>query len=188
MTVEQLKAVEEAGNKVLCHGKEHVNLKNDATTYAERYEEIVGGKQMLEALGFEVDTMVYPNGSFTDEALEITKKHYKYGIATAGYSQWGQQRYNKDPLDPYVIERVNIGSYYSGETSKDKAAALEAAKRNIDICIENNYLCVLMTHIGDAGEDGIAQILELIDYIESKGFAFVDLETGIQAHMPPEQE
>lgn len=187
LTTQQLAAIAEADNKVMCHGKNHKNLNNDATTYAQRYDEIIGGKQMLAELGFDVDTMVYPYGAYDDEVLEITKSAYKYGISTAGETAWGQQRYNEDPINLYAIERINVGSYYNAEAAEEKAAALEDAKRNIDVCIENNYLCVIMTHIGDAGEDGIEQIVELIDYIESKGHKIVDFDTAIQAHIPPEQ-
>ena len=187
LTTEELREIVDAGNKVMCHSKNHKNLKNTATTYEERYEEIVGGKQMLMDLGFDVDCMVYPNGSYDDEVLAITKSAYKYGISTSGETAYGQQRYNEDPINLYAIERINIGSYYAGQTAAEKAQALEDAKKNIDVCIEKNYLCVIMTHIGDAGEDGIAQIVELIDYIESKGYKIDDFDTAVQAHIQPEE-
>lgn len=188
LTVEQLHEIVNAGNKVLCHSKNHLNLLNKVATYEERCEEILGGKQMLEALGFETNTMVYPNGAFNDEVLEITKSAYQYGLATGGRTAWGEQRYNKDPIDLYVIERVNIGSYYKGETAEERAKALEDAKKNIDVCIEKNRLCVIMTHIGDADDEGIAQIVELINYVESKGYKFVDLDTALEAHTPPVEQ
>lgn len=187
LTVEEVQKIVEAGNKVMCHSKSHKNLKNEATTYNQRYDEIVGGKKMLADLGFEVDTMVYPNGSYDDEVLGITKSAYKYGVSTSGETTWGQQRYNEDPINQYVIERINIGSYYSGQTAEEKAQALEDAKKNIDVCIEKNYLCVIMTHIADAGEDGIAQIVELIDYIEQKGYKIDDFDTAVEAHLPPDE-
>ncbi len=185
LTTDQVRQIYNAGNKIMCHSKSHKNLKNEATTYEERYEEIIGGKQMLADMGFVVDTMVYPNGSYDDEVIELTKSFYKYGISTSGETKWGAQRYNEDPIDLYKIERVNIGSYYAGQTADEKAQALEDAKKNVDECIKNNYLCVIMTHIGDAGEDGIAQIVELINYIESKGYKIDDFDTAIKAHIQP---
>ena len=84
LTTDQLREIVEAGNKVMCHSKSHKNLVKVATTYEERYDEIIGGKHMLADLGFDVDTMVYPNGSYDDEVLAITRRDYKYGISTSG--------------------------------------------------------------------------------------------------------
>ena len=187
MTVEQLRKVVNAGNKVMCHGKSHINLKKGATTYEQRYDEIIGGKKMLADLGFDTDVMVYPEGAYNDEVIEITKSAYKYGISTAGDTVWGQQRYNAEPINKYAIKRIGIGAYYSGQNAEQKAQTLADAKENIDVCIEKNYLCVILTHIGDTEKDDIAQIVELIDYIEQKGYKIDDFDTAIEAHIPPDE-
>jgi hypothetical protein len=42
-----------------------------------------------------------------------------------------------------------------------------------------------MTHIGDADDNGISQIIELIDYIESLGYKIDDFDTALATHMQP---
>jgi len=102
MSMDLLYKLKEIGHDIEAHTLNHARLSD--LTYEEQEEQIIGSKNKLKELGFNITTFAYPYGAYNDDTIDILKKsEYILGRDTSQDRSWKDIRtpvvsYNEDYL------------------------------------------------------------------------------------------
>ncbi len=174
MTEAQLHELEDINWEISSHTVTHLPL-GDMTEEEQEYE-IKHSKEMLEAMGFEVDTICYPYGSVNNNTNKIARKYYRAGRRTDHLGQ-----INMTPLETYDMVVTPLGAYFDSSTQPYPTNSLEFYKYQVDKAVENNGWLIFMTHVADPSHDSIQQLYleQTIQYITNLGIEIATLKEGL---------
>ena len=168
MTVEELRALYDAGNEVYSHSYSHPAFYE--TTPAEIERQCRLSKQWLDDNGFgrTSDIIVYPGGLGADNKEEQARvrQFYRYGVDTyAGVS-------DEPIVNPYFVHRFNADT-----------ATLEQLTSKIDEAISSNGLLVFMNHAYELNKDRtneVAKMIAAIEYAKNAGATILPFGEAIR--------
>ena len=162
MTAEQVLEMQTHGCDITCH---HLTQNNmDTFKSADAYDkELSTFDEKAKAIGLKVDSICYPQGIYVSDYIPVVRKHYKMGFTT-------DRGDNAQPLESYFMKRVEV-------FPRDSSYDLNFVKTYVDN-IGNNWL-VFMTHSWYSTFN-VAQLKELVSYIQSKGIEIVGVNEGIK--------
>ena len=117
MDVKQMKTLLARGHEIGSHSHSHPLLPH--CTDRELEDEIVGSRRRLEAaLGADVTTFCYPNGSLDARSLAMVRQA---GYRAAVTTRWGS---NPQGQDPFQLQRFDMNASHT----KDRKGGFSAAR------------------------------------------------------------
>ena len=155
------------GVDIVSHTKTHPNLR--PLSNEELDVELGESKSYLENLGIPIKHLMYPYGTVNDKVIRKTKEYYDSACGTSS-------GINTHPIMTYHLRRLAVGSY---SPIGDK---LEDFIPYIDEAIQENALCVFMTHIEETPQAGISLLMQIIEYVQSKGYDFETYSEAYEKH------
>lgn len=155
------------GVDIVSHTKTHPNLR--PLSNEELDVELGESKSYLENLGIPIKHLMYPYGTVNDKVIRKTKEYYDSACGTSS-------GINTHPIMTYHLRRLAVGSY---SPIGDK---LEDFIPYIDEAIQENALCVFMTHIEETPQAGISLLTQVIEYVQSKGYDFETYSEAYEKH------
>ena len=164
LSVEQLRALVDSGWEILSHTHTHRNLTT--LSYEEQEYELRTSKEILTSLGFDVQSVAYPNGARNDDTIEIARKYYRFGRATDD----GRSMPNLSPLMTYDAVVTPLGSYFAWGETPFPSNSLEYYKYMVDKTVETGGWLIFMTHSWYTSVHDETQqqyLRDVIEYIQS---------------------
>lgn len=154
------------GNEIGAHTRNHVKLTTVPQAQAE--QEILGSKQDLESLGFNVTTFAYPEGDFSPAVERIVE-----GAGFKG-ARISQPLLNDPSSDLFALKRQRV------ETD----TTWPEVKKAIDEAIAQHKWVILELHrIDENTPDQVnssSQLLrQIIQYVRETGIPVVTNDVGI---------
>lgn len=118
------------GWEFLAHTKTHTVLPT--LDYEKQFIELTQSKQELQALGLDIEGVVYPENKYDSNTLEITRDHYNFGMAMD--MTYRKRHINYAPVNQYALYRIEL------ENSPANVKPL------VDKAISNGGWIILMGH------------------------------------------
>lgn len=170
LTEEQLLELHNDGHDIISHTVTHADLTTLSDSALDA--DLKDSKQYLKSLGIEAKHIMYPLGRNNAKVRRYTKRYYESAGTTTNY-----ERVNKRPLKTYQVGRLGVG-VYGAELEQE----LESFIPYIEDAIENNLMCVFMTHIAETPSNKIHVIEDVIDYVHSRGYTFETYSEAYEKH------
>ena len=170
LTESQLMDLHNDGHDIISHTVTHADLTTLADSALDA--ELKDSKQYLNSLGIEAKHIMYPFGRNNAKVRRYTKRYYESAGTTPNYV-----RVNKRPLKTYQVGRLGVG-VYGAELEQE----LESFIPYIEDAIENNLMCIFMTHIAETPSNKIHVIEDVIDYVHSRGYDFETYSEAYEKH------
>jgi peptidoglycan/xylan/chitin deacetylase (PgdA/CDA1 family) len=173
MTLQDLLQMQKEGHEIVSHSTDHsssVFRDNTATsTDADIESRIADAQTWLKNNGFNgYNVFVYPYGGYSTtnrkRIKDIARKYYKYGVNSGGGA-------TQLPLDNMYVNRQFVDATVDFNTN---------LKLAIDSCISNNGLLVIGSHSGDLTHCTPANVAQVIDYIQSKGYSILTYSQAME--------
>lgn len=157
----EIREVADSGMEIACHTATHPDLTT--LTYEQLHDEIVASKIFLEAMGFEVKTLVYPYYTWDERTIKYADEA-GYLCARAG---WQQERYFHLPLSDedaaYHLPSIQI-------TDQD----ITTFQSYFDGLGAGDVICLVYHFVADDGPENtsttLADFRAQMDYIQEAGF------------------
>jgi peptidoglycan/xylan/chitin deacetylase (PgdA/CDA1 family) len=158
MTAAQILALQSLGWEIASHSKTHSDLT--ALTEAQREDELLGSKQILEALGCIVRNFAYPYGTYNQTVRSHTARYYKTGRIVGGTPATNNLR--------FVLPAKSYDD-----------TGLEGMQAWVDAAEAGGYPLVMYGHELSAAK--AAELNQLIDYIQAKGIPILTIDAMLEA-------
>lgn len=168
--------VQKEGGRFSSHGLNVQALGVGTSEDTIRYE-LEESRRVLSALGLDIDGFVAPQGQFDQTYVDIAKRNYTWLAGQANVYDGNQANsVYKDSDGLFNIHRVSMASN-----------SVSVIKSIIDYCILNDEWVVLYDH--DPSSTGpvppasvsIADLTEILDYIQSSGIRALSTSDAISA-------
>ena len=167
------------GWEILSHGWDDKTF--DSLTQEQLEKNFTDSIADFKERGFNVESVVYPQGGMTPLSKAITGKYFRAGFATSAVpTNVADGLESMDTIDIYAIKRINIGDYPSD---------LDYYKSAINHAKANNQLIVFYTHsyqFGD-GNANIALLESVVDYVLSQGIEITTPKKVLDVYEPAVQ-
>jgi len=166
MSVSQIKEIENMGCEILGHTKTHPEL--GTLTEAQLEKELKESKSALKSMGFDVNHIVYPYGSYSNLVKKIARKYYRSGYLFGNTAQT-----NSQPYDTYAIKRIALGSYFDRPSSEFPVTNTfnDYYKPMVDKAVANKEWLIITLHPGASNGEFTAEqqgyLTQTIQYIKS---------------------
>ena len=166
MSVGQIIEIQDMGCEILSHSKVHDYLAT--MTEAQIEEQLRDSKRTLLSMGFNVESIVYPYGSFNNTVKRIANKYYR-----SGYLYGNRGEVNAQPYDTYAIKRIALGAYFDAPNTEFPITNTfeDYYKPMVDKALAENKWLVITLHpgalSGDFDETQQGYLVETIQYIKS---------------------
>lgn len=180
-TLSDLISISRRGNEIFSHSAtaDDLNGNSNVRYYAKKAKAFMGN------YGFNTDFFAYPNGNNgVDKESIIAEigKLYRYGLnvnvmaeeardsITGGF--WNQNAFESDH------DRLDLARLF---VSPSVSMDVGWIKTTIDTCIQNNGWLILSIHdYGDDAEKSIANLKDMIAYLQQNGVAFRTLSDAAE--------
>ncbi|MBN1693693.1 MAG: polysaccharide deacetylase family protein [Dehalococcoidales bacterium] len=164
MNERKLRVLADHGMDIGGHTKTHPDLTT--LTDEQMRDEIIGSKQALENMGFEVRTMLYPYFTWNDKVIEYTKEA-GYTCGRAGWTERNVYDINTD--DPE--ERYHVTAWQISDQDMDTFKII------VGRADYNSVVCLVYHFIADTGPEGtatpVANFQEQMAYLYNTGYTVV---------------
>lgn len=175
LTVENMNDLVAIGGEI----SSHTNSWDDLTTLTKTEIEnsLSTSKEILNNLGFEVDTICYPQGGVNDDIVEIARKYYRFGRKTNYKSM-----INGSPLETFDALVTPLGSYFETITEAPyDTDTLDYYKYMVDKAVSENGWLIFMTHCAASqhDEDQQTYLEQTIQYIQSLNIPILSFKDAL---------
>lgn len=179
MTLANLQTLVGEGWELASHTRTHREGRWLSTE--EFVDETRGSKRQLEEWGFTVNHIVWPFGSYTNEAIEIAARSYETQCRVAG-------GINRSASVLTRLNRVGLGSYFDAYQPPGFSATNTLAyyKQRVDQAKANNGWCIFMLHPWDAAFDTTQRqhLTDTIAYCQAQGVPVQTLSQVLSGTQP----
>jgi peptidoglycan/xylan/chitin deacetylase (PgdA/CDA1 family) len=163
MDKEKLRELASYGMDIAGHTKTHLNLTGNLTDEQMR-QEIIESKKHLEAMGFEVTTMVYPYYAWDDRVIEYVMEA-GYTCARAGWSK--EQAYDLTTSDPKARYHAAAWQISHQDMARFQFIVNKASRQSV--------VSLVYHFISDTGPEAtstpVANFHAQMSYLKEAGFA-----------------
>jgi peptidoglycan/xylan/chitin deacetylase (PgdA/CDA1 family) len=166
MTKAELLALQAAGNDLLSHGMNGIDVPN--TDLATVDADFRDGQAWMKANGMNGYEYVVYSGGLQNTRVDVknlARKYYKYGVGAWTFGT----NYNATPVDNWCLARVN-----------EDGSDLATLKGYLDEAKANNGLLMVMTHSHIMTAESIPKLEAFIDYARDNGVPILPLTEALK--------
>ena len=180
--IEKLKQLSKDGHEIGCHGLNHLNALDFKDSLVASYykTEVKPATEILNGLGFEVNSFAYPYGTSTDLIDKDINSHLPY-LRKATYNM------RDTTIDNYNEIYANVAFHHivsSMGIDRNYNISLENIETGMKRALKNNEVLVLHAHrISTTNEDYsvdpefLKSIFQLSKTYNLRSIRFCDLES-----------
>jgi len=157
MTNAQVQALHTAGWEILSHTKTGTSL--DTLTEEQVRTEFSTSNSVLEGLGFEVNSLVYPQNDHNEMVRRVAREYYRSGRGTVG-------------INPRILETHQLKS-----VPADDHTELATYQTYVDLAETRKVWLIFNLH--NTTSDDATAMGTLIDYIQAKSISIVTFNQAL---------
>ena len=161
MTLAQLLELQEAGWDMHSHCLTNVDLSK--MSVAEQETQLKESKRKLLDMGLKAECILYPQGFYNANTMEIARKYYRAGFASSVY-EWKE---NKSPIRTFDLGRIPL---------EETTYTIDLIKQNINNM--NNQWYIFYCHSATMAPEVLEKLKQVIAHVKQNG---IEIMTCSQA-------